>query len=171
MNRRITRAALLLALTVVCQSLRLVLPVPPIFSTLLIGSLVNTCLITAYLQAGWQAALLIGAVAPLVAFWQGLLPLVVFILPVAAGNAVYIGVFHLCRNFSWLRAGSLAAVAKTVLVYLAFYQLVLRFALPLPVVRGLMLAMSWPQLVTAMAGVYLAREISRRLKPDDHLPR
>ena len=118
-NYRIfTRAALLLSLTILFQSLRLFIPMPPVFSTFLIGSLVNACLLVTVETVGLWPALMIGAAAPVVAWFQQLLPVPVFIFPVALANLVYVTIFFTLRNkMPWFGLVA-AAAAKTLLLYM-----------------------------------------------------
>lgn len=50
----LARGALLLALTLVFQSLRFLIPVPVFLSTFLIGTLVNMCLLVAVEEVGMR---------------------------------------------------------------------------------------------------------------------
>ena len=159
----LTRTALLLALTLLFQSLRLMIPLPVFMSTFLIGTLVNACLLIAAEAIGLRAALFISVMAPVVAYMQQLLPLPVFILPVLAGNVVYvllfIAVFHWQR---WL-AIVIAGFGKTAVLYGFFAWMLTWVAVPAPMASGLLFVMSWPQLVTTIAGGFLAGIIVRRI--------
>lgn len=162
-SRILARAALLLALTLVFQSLRLVIPLPPFFTTFIIGSLINACLLIALETVGLAAALVIAAVTPVVAYLQQLLPLPVFIPPVAAANAIYILLTRAGKAWSWAGAIGLAAVGKTAFLYITFLWLLSLINLPPRLATGLLFVMSWPQLVTAVAGGVLAAVVVRRL--------
>lgn len=160
----LTRTALLLALTLVFQSLRFIIPIPVFSSTFLIGSLVNACLLVAVETVGFKPALLIVTLAPIVAYFQQLLPLPIFIIPVALGNAIYIGVFFVSEKSNpWLRIG-IAALSKMVFMYAAFSWLLTLIAIPAKLATGLMLVMSWPQFVTGVVGGILASIIKKRLQ-------
>jgi len=167
MNKKytiLTRTALLLALTLVFQSLRFIIPIPVLFSTFLIGSLVNACLLVAGETVGARPALLIALIAPIVAYFQQLLPLPIFIIPVALGNAIYIGVFSIGTRWnSWLRLG-VAALSKTLFMYIVFSWLLTLISIPTKLATGLMLVMSWPQFVTGVVGAILANIIKKRLQ-------
>jgi len=160
----LTRTALLLALTLLFQSLRLIIPLPVLMSTFLIGTLVNACLLIAAEMIGLRAALFISVMAPVVAYMQQLLPLPVFILPVLAGNAVYVvlflAIFHWRRR--WL-AILIAGFGKTAVLYGFFSWMLTWIAVPGPMASGLLFIMSWPQLATAVAGGVLAGIIVRRV--------
>ena len=160
----LTRAALLLALTVVLQSLRLFIPVPPFFSTFIIGSLVNACLLVALELAGLGAAAVIALVAPPVAWLQGLLPLPVLIVPVAAANLLYVLLFRAVLPRSRPLAIGLAAAGKTAFLFGAFTWLLSFISLPPPLAAGLMFAMSWPQLFTTVMGGGLAAIVVKRME-------
>ncbi len=166
MNARyhvLTRTALLLALTLLFQSLRLVIPLPVFMSTLLIGTLVNACLLIAAEAIGVRAALAISIMAPIVAYMQQLLPLPVFIIPVLAGNVVYVLLFFAvfrCRR--WL-AVIIAGVGKMVILYGCFAWMLTWIAVPAPIASGLLFVMSWPQLVTSIGGGFLAGIVVRRI--------
>lgn len=162
--RKLSRSALLLALTLMFQSLRFVIPLPPLASTFVIGTLVNTSLLVAAQSAGLGTALLIACVTPVVAYLQQLLPLPVFILPVAAGNSLYVWLFHRLLKIGpvWPAIGG-AAAGKAAFFYLAFGWLLTLVHLPPAVSAGLLFVMSWPQFVTALLGGILARWVWRRL--------
>lgn len=159
----LTRTALLLAITLIFQSLRFFIPIPPLFSTFLVGTLVNATLLIAVKSAGLLPALFLSVIAPLVAYFQQLLLLPVFIAPVAAGNILYVGVYSLLQPKGELIAAGFAASAKTLLLYLAFIWLLGWVNVPAKIATGLLFAMSWPQLVTALTGAAIAQTVSKRL--------
>lgn len=165
--RRFTRTALLLALTVVLQSLRLFIPVPPVFSTFVIGSFVNACLLVSTEQGGLRPALLIAIVAPLVAWFQQLLPVPLLVLPVIAANIAYVAIFsYFLSKQRWLGLIA-AAICKTILLYISVSYLLTVIVLPPKVAAGITFVMSWPQLVTAVLGGILAFGIVRRIRSFD----
>ncbi len=163
-NYRIfTRAALLLSLTILFQSLRLFIPMPPVFSTFLIGSLVNACLLVTVETVGLCPALMIGAAAPVVAWFQQLLPVPAFIFPVAFANLVYVKIFFTLRsNLPWFGLAA-AAAAKTLLLYMSITWLLTFVNLSPQVSAGIVFVMSWPQFVTATIGGLLANYVTKRL--------
>lgn len=153
----LTRTALLLALTVCIQSIRL-----PQVAT---GPLVNMMLIFTVLAAGVSGAVAVGALTPWLAILFGIVPgQMLPVLPfLMAGNILYCLVFGaLKRNvLLGLAAGSLA---KFVVIG-GGAQLLLNLPTPL----GQMLIM--PQLVNALwggavgiaLGVYVFRERHRSI--------
>jgi len=162
-QRVLARAALLLALTLLFQSLRFIIPLPPFFSTWIIGSLVNACLLVAVMTTGVWAAAMIAVIAPVVAYMQQLLPLPVFIVPVALANLVYIGLFR--SVFRWGRWPAVcgAALGKTGFLWGTFTWLLTLIHIN-PQLAGLLLfAMSWVQLGTTTVGAILALAVVKRL--------
>lgn len=160
----LTRTALLLALTLTFQSLRHFIPIPMFLSIFLIGSLVNTCLLVALETVGAKPAVAIGLIAPLVAYFQQLLPLPIMILPVALGNAIYIGVFLSGKRWnSWLRIG-VAGISKGIFMYSAFSWLLGLIDIPTKLASPLLFVMSWPQFVTGVIGGILAGILKKRLQ-------
>ena len=163
--KNLTRTGLLLALTLVFQSLRFLIPLPPWMSTFLIGSLVNAALLVALQALGLRSALLIACVTPVVAWLQQLLPLPVFILPVALGNSLYIWLFSRLRRAGpeWLAVGS-AALGKAAFFFLAFRGLLSVLELPPALSTAILFVMGWPQLVTGLIGGFIAIYAWRRLE-------
>jgi hypothetical protein len=163
-SRILTRTALLLALALLFQSLRLVIPISPFISTFLIGSLINSCLLIAVEMVGAGPALVIVFLTPMVAYFQQVLPLPVFILPVALGNAIYIGIFLIGERWKYWMSISIAAACKAAFMYFAFSWLLTLVEIPAKVAIGLLFAMSWPQFITGLLGGLLADIIKKRLK-------
>ena len=163
--KNLTRTGLLLALTLVFQSLRFLIPLPPWMSTFVIGSLVNAALLVALQALGMRSALLIACVTPVVAWLQQLLPLPVFILPVAVGNSLYIWLFFRLRRAGpeWLAVGS-AALGKAAFFFLAFRGLLSVLELPPALSTAILFVMGWPQLVTGLIGGFIAIYAWRRLE-------
>lgn len=94
-TKELTRSAMLLALALVFQSLRLIPAVGAWpYSAYLIGSLVNLVLIVAAGAVGRNAIALVSVFTPVVAFFQGFLPFPVLIPVVAVGNALLAFTFY-----------------------------------------------------------------------------
>jgi hypothetical protein len=164
-TRVVARTALLLALTLLFQSLRLFIPLPPFFSTWIIGSLVNACLLVAVETSGFFPAAVIAVAAPAVAYFQQLLPLPIFVLPVAFANLLYIWLFRTGLAWGRWQGIALSAFGKTLFLYLAFAWLLSFIHIGPRLAAGLLFVMSWPQLVTTVAGGVLAAIVVRRLRP------
>lgn len=166
-NSKLVRGALLVALALALQSLRLVLPMPQLFSTFIIGTLVHMMLVLTLQLSGLKTALLLAFLLPLTAYVQGqvLLP---FLIPVIwLGNFIFV---LLVRQFKDSRKLSLSIppLAKACVMLLAAWAALSFLALPNPALRKtVMFAMSVPQLLTAVAGILLAEQVKKRLRQFD----
>jgi hypothetical protein len=161
---KMARAALLLALAVTFQSLRLLIPVPPFFTTFIIGSLVNACLLVALETAGLFAAAAIALVTPVVAYFQGLLFLPVFIPPVALAHFIYILIYKaVLGRGRRVAAVGLATAVKAAFLFAAFTWLLTFVNVPPRLGAGIIFAMSWPQLFTGVMGGILATVVVKRI--------
>lgn len=166
-NSRLVRGALLVALALALQSLRLVLPMPQLLSTFIIGTLVHMMLVLTLQLGGLKTALLLAFLLPLTAYVQGqvLLP---FLIPVIwLGNFIFV---LLVRQFKGRRKLSLLMppLAKACIMLLAAWAALSFLALPNPALRKtVMFAMSVPQLLTAVAGILLAEQVKKRLRQFD----
>ena len=94
MDKTLVRGAMLIALTVVLQSLRLFIPLPPMASMFFIGTLVNMMLAVTVRLAGLKPALLAVVLLPFFAYLQGQLPIPLLIPVVIGGNAVFVLICH-----------------------------------------------------------------------------
>lgn len=166
-NSKLVRGALLVALALALQSLRLVLPMPQLLSTFIIGTLVHMMLVLTLQFSGLKTALLLAFLLPLTAYVQGqvLLP---FLIPVIwLGNFIFV---LLVRQFKDSRNLSLSIppLAKACVMLLAAWAALSFLALPNPALRKtVMFAMSVPQLLTAVAGILLAEQVKKRLRQFD----
>ncbi|WP_276764634.1 hypothetical protein [Phascolarctobacterium succinatutens] len=166
-NSKLVRGALLVALALALQSLRLVLPMPQLLSAFIIGTLVHMMLVLTLQLSGLKTALLLAFLLPLTAYVQGqvLLP---FLIPVIwLGNFIFV---LLVRQFKDSRNLSLSIppLAKACVMLLAAWAALSFLALPNPALRKtVMFAMSVPQLLTAVAGILLAEQVKKRLRQFD----
>lgn len=166
-NSKLVRGALLVALALALQSLRLVLPMPQLLSTFIIGTLVHMMLVLTLQLGGLKTALLLAFLLPLTAYVQGqvLLP---FLIPVIwLGNFIFV---LLVRQFKGRHKLALLMppLAKACVMLLAAWAALSFLALPNPALRKtVMFAMSVPQLLTAVAGILLAEQVKKRLRQFD----
>lgn len=147
-----TRAALLLALMFIFQSLRLFVPVPAFVSMFVIGSAVNACLLAAVETAGWQAAMILGVTAPVIAYLQQALPVPVLIIPVAAANILYITGYRIFLSTNRWVAIAAASGLKMAGLYFSVTWLLLAVNMPEKLAMIVKMMLSWPQLITGAAG-------------------
>jgi hypothetical protein len=175
--RLVVRTALLLAIMLVFQQLRLLIG-NGLASTVVIGSLVNLCLVVAAATVGWRGSLVLAVLSPVAALLEGHLPLPVLIPFVAAGNFAISGVFEWVERHKntqprlWTGVAA-AALAKTACLYALVVLLFVGAILPgmgLPAQKAgvlsgaLALSFGWPQLVTALIGGAVAVPVIRRLR-------
>lgn len=151
-----------MALTVIMQSLRLVLPMPPVVSTFIIGTLVNMMLIITSRISGFKAAALLTILLPVLAYMQGQLLLPLLIPVVIAGNMFYVVLLRKKRVFVFNYL--LPPAVKALLMYLGAYIVLSFLQLENSVlVKNILFAMSVPQFVTGLLGVVAAERILVKL--------
>jgi len=167
--RFITRTAVMLALALVFQiyggSIAAVIGLPANF---VVGPLVNLCLFVATAISGVWSGVFVGLLTPATASLTGHLPIPVQLVPViVVGNILLVVVFWLfersTKNAStgaklWTR--TVGIVAGAVLKTAWLWAVTAGFAslawLPAKAAPVLVLAMSWPQALTAAIGGVLA---------------
>lgn len=162
-NRLLVRAALLLALVVVFQSVPMLLPLPPFVLIFIIGSLVNATMFIAVKSVNLKTALIISCVVPIIAFLQGKLPIVPFILVVALGNSLYVILLNVLANYNKYFMIVAAALGKTLMLAIGTWLVLSIVILPPPLAKAVSFAMSWPQMVTSTIGGFLGLMLLQRL--------
>ena len=158
--RTLARGSVLLTMAIVAQEIRLFLPLPPLLSIIVIGTMLNAIMVIAVRYASLTSAIIISAVLPLFAFMQGhvIIPLmrpVIFL-----GNFVLVLV---CDKFWGKGIIIIAPVLKTVSLYMLSRALFSMLGLQNKVVDAILLGMGWPQLITAILGIILAMQLEKRL--------
>ena len=132
------------------------------------GSCVNLILGVSTLVGGLWCGLTVALLSPFFAFALGIGPALIQIVPaIAVGNIVLVLVLWLiCRKAKKLSPLSYGgAVAASVCKFAVLYALVVLLLLPLLGLPEKQVAMmsamfSWPQLVTALIGSFLAVTVS-----------
>lgn len=162
-TRDITGAALLLALALVGQNIRLILPMPFFLSMFIVGTCVCTCLVLASWRYGLWAGILIAVVTPIVAFLQDMIKFIPFIPLVAFGNVVYVLCAYLLRSQSFAIKIVGPTVLKAGLMTVGTFFLLQTLHISEPMKSAILLTMSWPQLITGAAGIMIASFLMHRL--------
>ncbi len=161
MQRVWIKLAMFLAVALVFQSIRLIMPmIPGPMNMFLIGSLLNTVMVLSIWCTDSPWAAVIGILLPLGAFMQGQLPVVLMIPVVALGNAVYI---LLAGKFKQSKLAYVSPLVKAVLLYGGTWLVVNTIGLPVPVSSMILFMMSWPQIVTGAIGLFLANKVYKYL--------
>ena len=138
------------------------------------GTLVNALLLLTVELLGVGPAIALGAMTPLAGLMHGVLPLpmAVMIPFIMLGNATLVSLYAALRSHDRFVALGVAAVAKAAVLYAAVTLLAVRpldlamlgASRPVAMPAALVAMMSWPQLVTAVAGGLLAFAILRLRK-------
>lgn len=158
--RTLARGSVLLTMAIVAQEIRLFLPLPPLLSIIVIGTMLNAIMVMAVRYASLTSAIIISAVLPLFAFMQGHVIIPLMIPVIFLGNFVLVLV---CDKFWGKGIIILAPVLKTVTLYMLSRVLLSMLGLQNKVVDAILLGMGWPQLITAILGIILAMQLEKRL--------
>lgn len=158
--RTLARGSVLLTMAIVAQEIRLFLPLPPLLSIIVIGTMLNAIMVIAVRYASLTSAIIISAVLPLFAFMQGHVIIPLMIPVIFLGNFVLVLV---CDKFWGKGIIILAPVLKTVTLYMLSRALFSMLGLQNKVVDAILLGMGWPQLITAILGIILAMQLEKRL--------
>ncbi len=145
-TRVITRSALLLALALAIQSVRM-----PQFAT---GPLVNAILLIAVNTVSLPGAVLIGLCTPFIAFAMGIMPLAPVVPVIMTGNVVLVAVFAQLIKRPVLGIIAAALSKYAVMTLFIIYLLPMLFKIELP--GKIVTTLTTPQLFTALAGGVLA---------------
>ena len=158
--KTLARGSVLLTMAIVAQEIRLFLPLPPLLSIIVIGTMLNAIMVIAVRYANLTAAVIISAVLPLFAFFQGHVIIPLMIPVIFLGNFVLVLV---CSKFWGKGIIIIAPVLKTFTLYSLSRILLGMLGLQNKVVDAILLSMGWPQLITAILGIILAMQLEKRL--------
>ena len=159
-NRSLTRAALCLAVAVIAQALRVLLPLPPIASMLLVGTVVNLCLCFAVWGSGILYAGIICILLPFFAFLQGHLPILPMVAVVFLGNLVFCLVVQQQKRWKHY---VFAPLLKAVTLWSCTGIICNLLHVPWQAKNLLQISMGIPQWTTALLGVTVAALLWKRL--------
>ena len=158
--KTLARGSVLLTIAIVAQEIRVFLPLPPLLSIIVIGTMLNAIMVIAVRYANLTAAVIISAVLPLFAFMQGHVIIPLMIPVIFLGNFVLVLV---CSKFWGKGIIIIAPVLKTFTLYSLSRILLGMLGLQNKVVDAILLSMGWPQLITAILGIILAMQLEKRL--------
>ncbi len=155
----ITRTALLLAVALVVQNLRL----GPPYGQLITGSIINAVLVLAVTMVDIWAGVLIGLLTPWVALITGIMGLPFMVPFIMAANSTLAIVFGLFQRRQRLVAAALGALAKYGFFLLTTNYLLSIFGKQLP--PAAVATFGVTQLATALIGALLALVITDTIAP------
>jgi len=130
---------------------------PLVKQQLIVGPIVNATLFISAATIGTAGAIMVGLVPSVISLSVGLLPPVLApVIPfIMISNALLVSVFAIFRKRNFF----LGIVAASVVKYLFLYatsSMVISLLLKKEVASSVAQMMSWPQLLTALAGGVLA---------------
>lgn len=157
-TRIITHSALLLAVALAVQSLRLAVPLPMSVSMLIVGTGINLVLLILAYHVCLRSAMLIGAILPIVAFMQGQLPMVVFCPAVALANIIFV---YYARRWQGQQTVWLAPMVKAGALLGMSYLIVEAVGFPPAVRNALLFMMGFGQLTTAMIALIIEKKLEK----------
>jgi hypothetical protein len=131
--------------------------VPLFHQQMITGPIVNAALFVATAVLGASAGILVGLIPSVIALSVGLLspvlaPMVPFIM---ISNTILVLTFHFLKDRNYWMGMIMASVLKFVFLY-STSSVVINLLLKKEVAAQVSLMMSWPQLLTALAGGCLA---------------
>lgn len=162
-TKALTGTGLLLAIALISQSIRSFLPIPPVYSMFLIGSLVGACTLIAAFRYGLRCGLVIAWVTPFVAFMQGMLIFFPFTFIVGFGASLFVVAAWVLRENKLLSL-VLCPMIKAAVLYGGFKLLFLIYVVPAKVEQAILFSMSWPQLVTGILAMLITWLVLKRVK-------
>ena len=162
-TKKLVLGGLLVAIAVILQASRLILPLPPLLTTFIIGTLVNMMLVLCVRLNGFTSAVILSILLPIFAYVQGQLVLTMLIPVVAFGNILFA---YCVKSFNKgvlaylippaVKAVSMCASAYVVIAFVGIESVAMQ--------KGILFAMSVPQLVTGFTGVLCAKKMVEVLK-------
>lgn len=164
-QKAMVRAALFLAIALIAQSVRLLLPLPPVASMLLVGAMVNLSLCLTTWGSGIFYAASLSLLLPVIAYMQGHLLLAPMIAVVFTGNVVFCLTLHAVRKggSAW-KILVFPPLLKAAVLWSGTGIAAGLFHFPGPVQRFLQVSMGLPQWTTAILGTAAALFLWRRLQ-------
>ena len=162
-TKKLVLGGLLVAIAVILQASRLILPLPPLLTIFIIGTLVNMMLVLCVRLNGFTSAVILSILLPIFAYVQGQLVLPMLIPVVALGNVLFT---YCVKRFEQgvlayivppvVKAVSMCAAAYVVISFLGIESVAIQ--------KGILFAMSVPQLVTGFTGILCAKKMVEVLK-------
>ena len=162
-TKKLVLGGLLVAIAAILQASRLILPLPPLLTTFVIGTLVNMMLVLCVRLNGFTSAVVLAILLPIFAYVQGQLVLPMLIPVVALGNMLF--AYFVKRLAQGVLAYLLPPAIKAVSMCVGAYVVIVFLAIEsVAMQKGILFAMSVPQLVTGVTGILCAKKMVEVLK-------
>jgi hypothetical protein len=160
-TKMITRTAILLALTIIFQTLGRFIPLGQ-FNQFIVGPLVNACLLIAAAYVGLAGGTIIAVLSPFGAILTGAAIPLPFAPFIALGNFILVLLFVLLKKKPLIGITS-GAILKFVFLFAAINVFTGLMNIPAKKAVLLIASFSWPQLVTALVGGLIALIVFKAL--------
>ncbi len=160
-TKTITRTAILIALLVALQAVT-----RPLGNQFVTGSCVNLVLAVAAMLCGVWSGVIVAVISPFFAYFLGISPQIWLAPAIACGNAVYVVLIALLGKKLTVKAGgAVGVVAAAAAKFVVLYLVVVKLFIPMGNLPAKVAAQfSWPQLVTALIGGFLALAVVPTIK-------
>ncbi len=159
----LTRTAMLLAIVIVIQMVGRLLP----NSNFVVGPLVNACLLISVALIGLKGGVIISIAAPFTSLINNHAPIATALLPfapfVALGNFVFVVIFYFLMKKNKIAGVIAGSVIKFAFLYGAINAFLYVFDFP-KFAKILLTLFSWPQLITAIIGGFVALAVIKVLE-------
>lgn len=160
-TKTVTRTAILIALLVALQA-----ATRPLGNQFVTGSCVNLVLAVAALLCGPVSGAIVAVVSPFFAYLFGISPQLWLAPAIACGNLVYVLLLALLSGkIDGAKGGVVSVITAALCKFVVLYIVVVRLLIPLGNLPApVAMQFSWPQLVTALIGGFLALAITPTIK-------
>ena len=141
--------------------------VPLFHQQMITGPIVNATLFVAAILLGNQMGIFVGLIPSIIALSAGLLsPVLAPMVPyIMISNAILILTFNFLRNKNFWLAIGVASFIKFLFLFFTS-SLVINLLLKKEIADSVAMMMSWPQLVTALAGGIIAWAFYKKFRPN-----
>jgi TRAP-type C4-dicarboxylate transport system permease small subunit len=160
-TRTITRTAILLALTILFQTLGRFIPLGQA-NQFIVGPLVNACLLVAAAFIGLGGGAVVSILSPFGAILTGAAIPLPFAPIIAVGNFILVLLYVIFMKKQVLGIAS-GAVLKFLFLWGGVSLFINLMNVPAKKAAALVASFSWPQLVTALAGGVIALIVIKAL--------
>lgn len=160
-TKTITHTAILIALLVALQAVT-----RPLGNQFVTGSCVNLVLAVAAMLCGVWSGVIVAVISPFFAYFLGISPQIWLAPAIACGNAVYVVLIALLgKKLTVSAGGAVGVVAAAAAKFVVLYLVVVKLFIPMGNLPAKVAAQfSWPQLVTALIGGFLALAVVPTIK-------